>query len=381
MKKSLVLLFLLLLVMSAIGCGQARVEEKKMGITKQSYGKADGKEVNLWTLTNKNGLVAKITNYGGIMTELWLPDKNGKMADCVLGYDKLDGYIKSSPYFGALIGRYGNRIGKGKFTLEGREYTLATNDNGKNHLHGGTKGYDKVVWNAKEVQTKDGVGLELTYLSKEGEYGYSCKINIKVVYMLTNKNELTVEYEATTDKPTVCNLTQHNYYNLAGAGSGTILDHQLTLNADKFTPTDDGLIPTGDIVPVQGTPMDFRKPVAIGMRVAADYQPLTFGKGYDHNWILNKKAGEMSLAAKVLEPNSGRVMEVWTDQPAIQFYCGNFLDGTIVGKGGAVYKHRTGFCLETQHYPDSPNHANFPSTELKPGQVYKTKTVHIFKTM
>jgi aldose 1-epimerase len=382
MKKGLILLFLLLLIMSAIGCGPAGVEEKKMSITKQPYGKVDGKEVMLWTLTNKNGLVAKITNYGGIMTELWLPDKNGKLADCVLGYDKLDDYLKATPYFGALIGRYGNRIGKGKFTLEGRDYNLATNDNGKNHLHGGNKGFDKVVWDAKEVETKNGVGLELKYLSKDGEEGYPGNLNVKVVYMLTNKNELTVEYEATTDKPTVVNLTQHNYYNLGGHNSGTILDHQLMLNADKFTPTDDGLIPTGEIVSVEGTPMDFRKATAIGARVNADYQPLKFGKGYDHNWILiKKKAGEMSLAAKVTEPKSGRVMEVWTDQPATQFYCGNFLDGTNIGKGGVAYQHRTGFCLETQHYPDSPNHPNFPSTELKPGQVYKTKTIHIFKTL
>jgi aldose 1-epimerase len=386
MKKRLIFLILAVLITSAIGCGQACHKackqtcdkEKKMDIKKEPYGKVDGREVSLWTLTNANGLVAKITNYGGIMTELWLPDKAGKLADCALGYDKVDDYVKATPYFGALIGRYGNRIGKGKFTLDGKEYTLATNDNGKNHLHGGNKGYDKVIWDAKEVKAKGGVGLELTYLSKDGEEGYPGNLKVKVVYMLTNKNELTVDYEATTDKTTVVNLTQHNYYNLGGHNSGTILDHQLMLNADKFTPTDDGLIPTGEIASVEGTPMDFRKATAIGTRVNTDYQPLKFGKGYDHNWILIKKAGEMSLAAKVVEPKSGRVMEVWTDQPSIQFYCGNFLDGTNIGKGGAAYQHRTGFCLETQHYPDSPNHPNFPSTMLKPGQKYHTKTVHKF---
>jgi len=379
MKKVLIVLFMLL-VLSAIGCGPAG-KESKMNITKTNWGTADGKGVYLWTLTNKNGLVAKISNYGGIMTELWLPDKNGQMADCALGYDNLADYIKATPYFGALIGRYGNRIGGGTFKLEGRTYTLAKNDGGKNHLHGGVKGFDKVVWEGKEIQNKNGVGLELTYLSKDLEEGYPGNLNAKVVYMLTNKNELTVEYWATTDKPTVVNLTQHNYYNLAGHNSGTILDHLMMINGDRFTPTDDGLIPTGEILPVAGTPMDFTKPTAIGARVNMDYQPLKFGRGYDHNWILkNKRAGAMSLAAKVVEPKSGRVMEIRTEEPAIQFYCGNFLDGTNIGKGGVKYQHRTGFCLETQHYPDSPNHSNFPSTELKPGQEYHTKTVHKFST-
>ena len=291
MKKVLILMFVVFLILSATGCGPAGNKESKMSITKQPYGKADGKEVYLWTLTNKNGLVAKITNYGGIITELWLPDKTGKMADCALGYDKLEDYIKSTPYFGALIGRYGNRIGGAKFTLEGREYTLAKNDNSKNHLHGGVKGFDKVVWTGKEVETKSGVGLELKYLSRDGEEGYPGNLNVRVVYMLTNKNELTVEYWATTDKPTVVNLTQHNYYNLAGHNSGPILNEIMMINADRFTPTDDGLIPTGEILPVAGTPMDFTKPTAIGARVNADYQPSKFGKGYDHNWILKEESG------------------------------------------------------------------------------------------
>jgi len=379
MRKGLILVLMAVMLISFCSCKKGEVEEKKMGIEKEPYGQADGKQVMLYTLTNSNGLVAKITNYGGIMTELWVPDKSGKLGDIVLGYDEVDEYIKETPYFGALIGRYGNRIGKGKFMLDGVEYQLATNDNNINHLHGGIKGFDKVVWDAKEIEADNGVGLELSYLSKDGEEGYPGNLKVKVVYMLTNDDELTVEYEATTDKTTVCNLTQHNYYNLGGHNSGTILDHELTLNADSFTPTDDGLIPTGEISPVEGTPMDFRKATAIGARVNTDYEPLKFGLGYDHNWVLNKdKQGEMTLAAKVYEPKTGRTMEIWTDQPAIQFYCGNFLDGSNVGKGGVAYQHRTGFCLETQHYPDSPNHSDFPSTVLKPGEKYHTKTVHKF---
>lgn len=383
MKKVLVLSFVALLILSVTGCGPAGKKESKMSITKVNWGTVDGKPVYLWTLTNKNGLVAKITNYGGIVTELWLPDKTGKMADCVLGFDNLADYLKpnNSPYFGALIGRYGNRIGGAQFTLEGRTYQLAKNDNQINHLHGGVKGFDKVVWNGKEVKAKNGEGLELTYLSRDGEEGYPGNLNVKVVYMLTNKNELTMEYWATTDKPTVVNLTQHNYYNLGGQASGSILNELMMINADKFTPTDSKLIPTGEILPVAGTPMDFRKPTAIGARIDANYQPLKFAGGYDHNWILiKKKPNEMSLAAKVVDPKSGRVMEVLTNEPAIQFYSGNFLNGTIVGKGGVKYVKNSALCLETQHYPDSPNHPNFPSTELKPGQEYHTKTINLFKT-
>lgn len=380
MRKGLILLLLAVMVFSFCGCKKAEVEEKKMSIEKEPYGEADGKQVMLYTLTNSNGLVAKITNYGGIMTELWVPDKNGELGDIVLGYDTLDEYVKDNPYFGALIGRYGNRIGKGKFTLEGVEYTLAIN-NPPNHLHGGLKGFDKVVWDAKEIKADNGVGLELTYLSKDMEEGYPGNLKIKVIYILTNDNEFTVEYEATTDKTTVANLTQHNYYNLGGHNSGTILEHELMLNADSFTPTDEGLIPTGEIRSVEGTSMDFRKATAIGARIDADYEPLKFGGGYDHNWVLKKdKAGELSLAARVYEPNSGRVMEIRTTEPAIQFYSGNFLDGSNVGKGSVAYEHRTGFCLETQHYPDSPNKPEFPSVVLKPGETYTHKTVHKFYT-
>lgn len=389
MKKQFSIVLVLVLLLSILGCEESLFEREggdsmntdgPMSINKEPFGSVDGKAVDLYTLTNANGLVAKITTYGGIMTELWVPDKNGEPGDILLGYDSVDKYVAGSPYFGALIGRYGNRIGKGKFTLGGREYTLATNDNDINHLHGGVKGFDKVIWTAKPVKTSDGVGLELKYTSKDGEEGYPGTLKATVVYMLTNDNELTVEYWATTNKMTVCNLTQHNYYNLGGHASGKILDHQLMLNSDFFTPTDSGLIPTGQILKVAGTPMDFNKATAIGARVNTDYEPLKFGGGYDHNWILDKgdMQGKMTLAAVVTEPQSGRTMEIWTDQPAIQFYCGNFLDGSNVGKGGVPYEHRTGFCLETQHYPDSPNHSHFPSTTLLPGQEYNTKTVHKF---
>ena len=380
MKKRFRVVLVSVLLLSILGCEENLSEGgNSMSIDKQPFGKVNGKAVDLYTLTNANGMAAKITNYGGIMTELWVPDKNGEPGDILLGYDTLDEYVKNNPYFGALIGRYGNRIGKGKFTLGGKEYTLAQNNNG-NHLHGGIKGFDKVVWDARAVRKSDSVGLELKYISKDREEGYPGRLNARIVYMLTNDNELTVEYWATTNKKTVCNLTQHNYYNLGGHASGTILDHQLMLNSDFFTPTDAGLIPTGEILKVEGTPMDFNKATAIGARVNTDYEPLKFGGGYDHNWILDKgdMQGKMTLAAKVTEPKSGRTMEIWTDEPAIQFYCGNFLDGTNVGKGKVAYQHRTGFCLETQHYPDSPNHSHFPSTVLLPGQEYHTKTVHKF---
>ena len=357
----------------------AKEGEKKMDIVKEVFGKADGKDVYLFTLTNANGLQTKITNYGGIVTHLMVPDRNGNLGDIVLGYDTLDEYIKNNPYFGALIGRYGNRIGKGKFTLEGKEYSLATN-NGPNHLHGGDKGFDKVVWDAEPMQTEQGPALKLTYLSKDGQEGYPGNLKCTVVYTLTNDNELKVTYEAQTDKPTICNLTHHSYFNLAGHNSGEILEHELMLNADNFTPVDETLIPTGEIRPVKGTPMDFTNPTAIGARINQDDTQLKYGLGYDHNWVLNKKDAEMSLAASVYEPENGRVMEIYTTEPGIQFYSGNFLDGTNVGKAGTVYEHRTGFCLETQHFPDSPNKPDFPSTVLRPGEKYTHLTIHKFST-
>jgi aldose 1-epimerase len=297
----------------------------------------------------------------------------------VLGYPTLDGYLKPHPYFGAIVGRVGNRIAKGKFTLEGVTYKLATND-GENHLHGGIKGFDKVVWNAEPVREDSAVGVKFSYLSKDGEEGYPGNLSCAVTYWLTNNNELKIEYQATTDKATPVNLTHHSYFNLAGQGQGDILNHQLEILADRFTPVDKGLIPTGELRSVEGTPMDFRQPHTIGERINSDDEQLKFGLGYDHNWVLNKTSDSLALAARVYEPATGRVMEVRTTEPGLQFYCGNFLDGTLTGKEGRVYKHRYGFCLETQHFPDSPNQPKFPSTILRPGETYNTETVYRFST-
>ncbi|NLW84301.1 MAG: galactose mutarotase [Phycisphaerae bacterium] len=351
-----------------------------MNISQSPFGTTpDGQQVSLYTLTNANGAVAKITTYGGIVTELWMPDRSGVLGDIVLGFDTLEDYIKGSPYFGCIVGRYGNRIGKGTFTLDGTPYTLAVND-GENHLHGGLKGFDKVVWQAEPVKGQDGVGLKLHYRSKDMEEGYPGNLDVTVVYTLTNANELRIDYTATTDKPTHCNLTHHGYFNLAGQGEGDILGHQLCLNADRFTPVDAGLIPSGQIRSVKGTPMDFSQPTAIGHRIDADNDQIRHGGGYDHNWVLNKNGSELSLAARAMEPTSGRVMEVWTNEPGVQFYSGNSLDDTLTGKGGKVYHRRYGFCLETQHFPDTPNQPDFPSTVLRPGQTYQTTTLHKFMT-
>jgi aldose 1-epimerase len=347
------------------------------GITKRSVGNAQGKPVEIYTLKNAGGVEAAITNYGGIVVSLKTPDRSGKFADVVLGFDSLDGYLKEHPYLGAIIGRYGNRIAKGRFKLNGVEYKLATN-NGANALHGGLKGFDKVVWTAKEVSSPDSPALELTYVSKDGEEGYPGNLTATVRYTLTNKNELRIDYTATTDKDTVVNLTNHSYFNLAGEGAGDILGHQIMIDADRFTPVDEGLIPTGELKPVAGTPFDFRKPHAIGERIDAADEQIRRGKGYDHNFVLNGNMGTMRLAARVVEPKSGRVMEVSTTEPGVQFYTGNFLDGSVKGKGGKAYNFRYGFCLETQHFPDSPNQPKFPSTVLKPGQTYKSTTVYRF---
>ncbi len=347
---------------------------------KEPYGKtADGREVFLYTLKNSKGCVMKVTNYGGIVTHLLVPDKSGRMGDVVLGYDKLADYIKATPYFGCIVGRYGNRIAKGKFKLNGREYTLAVN-NGENALHGGLKGFDKAVWNATEKKTGRGLALELTYVSKDMEEGYPGTLSCKVTYTWSDDNEFIIEYEATTDKDTVVNLTQHSYFNLAGAGERDILDHEVMIVADRFTPVDKGLIPTGELRPVRGTPFDFTSPARIGARINQDDEQLKFGGGYDHNWVLNSSDGKLSLSARVTEESSGRVMELLTTEPGLQFYVGNFLDGSNIGKGGKAYKHRYGFCMETQHFPDSPNQSAFPSTVLKPGQVYRQTTVYRFMT-
>ena len=397
MKKSLnhIILTAALLSMALVFCSckrQSGVEndsayskgETKMDVQKEIFGRMpDGREVELYTLTNANGLKARITTYGAIVVSLEVPDRNGKLGDITLGFDTLEEYLKGHPYFGAIVGRYGNRIGKGRFTLNDIEYQLATN-NGENHLHGGVKGFDKVVWDAEPVRQDDAVGVKLTYLSKDGEEGYPGNLSCTVTYTLTNKDELKVSYEAQTDKPTPVNLTHHSYFNLAGQGTGDILGHELMLNTDRFTPVDEGLIPTGELRPVKGTPMDFTKPTAIGARIEQDYEQLRYGKGYDHNWVLNrvprKSDDSLTLAARVYEPTSGRMMEIYTTEPGIQFYSGNFLDGSNIGKGGRVYQHRYGFCLETQHFPDSPNKPNFPSVILKPGQKYTHVAVHRFYT-
>ncbi len=339
---------------------------------------ADGAEVSLYTLKNRAGMEATITNYGGIVVSLRVPDRMGKFDDVVLGYESLTGYLKETPYFGALIGRYGNRIARGKFTLNGKGYSLATN-NGKNHLHGGLKGFDKVVWTAEQTETPAGPSLVLTYLSKDGEEGYPGNLRVRAVYTVTEANELAVEFSATTDKPTVVNLTHHSYFNLAGAASPTtILNHTIMIDADRFTPIDSGLIPTGELREVTGTPMDFRTPTPIGARIDVADEQLRFGLGYDHNWVLNKRDQGMRLAARVEESTTGRILEVLTSEPGIQFYSGNFLDGTLVGKGGKAYVYRYGFCLEPQHFPDSPNKPDFPTVVLNPGQTYGHKILYRF---
>lgn len=351
-------------------------EPGTMGITQSNFGKtADGQQVDLYTLTNANGVVAKIMTYGGIVTELHVPNRNGKQADVVLGFDKLEPYLAGHPFFGAIAGRYANRIAGGKFTLEGKEYTLAVN-NGPNSLHGGKKGFDKVVWQAEATTTTDGPQLKLTYVSKDGEEGYPGTLTSIVTYTLTNKNELKIGYDATTDKTTVVNLTNHSYFNLGGEESGTILDEVLTLNADKFTPVDATSIPTGELKDVKGTVMDFTTPHAIGERIAQ-----VGGKpgGYDHNYVINGgSAGNLVMAAKVKDPKSGRTMEVWTTQPGVQLYTANYLDGKLTGIGGTKYAMNDAICLETQHFPDSPNHPSFPTTTLKPGEKYHQVTVYKF---
>jgi aldose 1-epimerase len=320
-----------------------------------------------------------VTNYGGIIVSLRVPDRGGTLDDVVLGYDSLADYEPSSPYFGAIIGRYGNRIARGRFTLDGRAYTLATN-NGPNHLHGGVRGFDKVVWEAAPFERGDSVGLVFRHTSPDGEEGYPGTLHAAVTYTLTDKNELIFDYHATSDRATPVNLTQHSYFNLAGDGKGDILGHVVTINADRFTPVDSTLIPTGEIRSVAGTPFDFRTPTPIGARIEQNDQQLRYGPGYDHNFVLNKsgKQGEPTLAARVLEPTTGRVMEIYTTEPGLQFYSGNFLDGTLRGKQGVVYKHRYGFAMETQHFPDSPNKPAFPSTILRPGEEYRSRTIYRF---
>ena len=351
-------------------------KENKVGISKAAFQKnVDGKEVSLWTLTNKNGLEMTVTNYGGKVVSLLVPGKDGILVDVVTGYKDIDGYLNSSEiYFGAAIGRYGNRIAGGEFTLEGKTCKLAQN-NGPNNLHGGPGGFHAVVWDAKQI---DDNTLELSYLAKDGEEGFPGNLKVRMVYMLTDRDEFKIEYYAETDATTVCNLTNHSYFNLSGEGADTILDHVLQINADGYIPTDDVAIPVGHIAPVEGTPMDFRTPTAIGASINSDFIDLKFGNGYDHTYVINQADEGLNHTAKVYSPVTGVQMDVYTDQPGVQLYTGNYMNGTEIGKSGKAYLHRAGFCLETQHYPDSPNQGQFPSVVLKPGETYRHTTVHQF---
>jgi aldose 1-epimerase len=376
MKNLLALLF----ITSILTQSCKKSPDKPMaGITQESFGKiSETENADIFTLRNTAGMTVRISNYGGTIVSWTAPDKDGNFEDITLGYDSLASYQKGSPYFGALVGRYGNRIAKGKFTLDGKTYTLATN-NGANTLHGGLKGFDKVLWKTLTVDGEE-PQLVLNYTSKDGEEGYPGSLSVEVIYTLTKDNSLKIDYKATTDKATVVNLTNHAYFNLAGVKNITpILDHELTLNADKFLPVDATLIPTGELKPVAGTPFDFRKTKKIGLQIndTTDVQ-IKYGGGYDHCWVSAYSSKTLKLVATVHEPKSGRVMEVLTTEPAFQFYTGNFLDGTNIGKGGVTYPKRTGFCIETQHYPDSPNQSKFPSTVLRPKEIYQTSTVYKF---
>ncbi len=364
------------LVLFLVFAGCSKTPPQLPLIDSATFGsETNGKKVELFTLKNSSGIVAQITNYGGRLVSLWLPDRNGNFEDVVLGYPTLDGYLNSNEiYFGTLVGRYGNRISKGEFNLNDSLYRLATN-NGPNHLHGGTKGFSNVVWDA--VQSDDRT-LLLSYYSPDGEEGYPGNLLVNVTYELTDDNELKIEYKATTDKATPVNLTHHSFFNLKGAGNGDINDHLLQINAAYYTPVDSTLIPLGEIAPVEGTPFDFLTLTAIGARVNEENQQLKYGRGFDHNWVLQPSDSQINFAAKVVEPASGRTMEVYTNEPGIQFYGGNFLNGKDTGKYGKVYPFRGSLCLETQHFPDSPNQPSFPSTILEPGQEYYSLCTYKF---
>lgn len=374
--------FLMAIMLGACAAGgdtpSAGVERSDFGVT------PEGDSVDLYTLTNDSGVTMQVTNYGGIITSLRVPDREGEFEDVVLGFDSLstytsDAYRSANPYFGALIGRYGNRIDGGEFSLDGETYTLATN-NGPNHLHGGEDGFDQVVWNAEPFQEPDSVGVVLRHTSPDGHGGYPGQLDVEVTYTLTSDNEVAFDYRATTSEATPVNLTQHSYFNLDGHGDGTVLDHELMINADRFTPVDSTLIPTGDLQTVDETPFDFTAPTPIGARIDADHQQLEYGGGYDHNFVLAEEPSDtLRLAARVYEPDTGRLMTVRTTEPGVQFYSGNFLDGSFTGKGEA-YEYREGLALETQHFPDSPNQPNFPSTILRPGEEYTSRTVYEFST-
>ncbi|MDW3192896.1 MAG: aldose epimerase family protein [Cytophagales bacterium] len=379
MIRTLLLLFACAILISCGSSSERNTEEvtahETTRIQQHTFGKMpDGEEVHEYTISNSNGMQVSIITYGGIIRTLLVPDKNGELADVVLGYDSLQGYLDSNPYFGAIVGRYGNRIAKGQFSLDGADYQLATNNLG-NHLHGGVIGFDKVLWEATVMQEGAGPVLRMTYLSKDMEEGYPGNLEVTVDYRLTEENELSIEYQATTDKKTIVNLTSHSYFNLSSAAD--ILSHQLQINAANYLPIDETLIPL-DITPVADTPFDFKILKAIGTDINQQDEQLTNGAGYDHCWVLDASDEHMNLAARLYDAQSGRKMEMYTTEPGLQFYSGNFLDGTITGKGSKVYHRRSGLCLETQHFPDSPNRPDFPSTILSPGEVYRTKTVHKF---
>jgi len=349
-----------------------------MAVTQSTFGTMpDGTKIDLFTLTNANGVEVRVITYGAVIVSIKAPDRRGHFDDIVTGFDTLEGYLTRSRYFGAVVGRYGNRIANGRFTLDGKTYELATN-NGKNHLHGGLRGFDKVVWTGSRFERNGNGGVALTYVSRDGEEGYPGTLNATVTYTLTPRNELIVDYAATTDRATPINLTNHSYFNLAGDGHGDILQHVLTIDADRYTPTDDTQIPTGELAPVEGTPFDFRKPTPIGTRIDANDEQIRRGHGYDHNFVLRSASDRLHHAARLVDPSTGRTLDVATTEPGVQFYSGNNLDGSAVGKSGHVYARRTSLCLETQHFPDSPNHANFPSTILRPGERFQSQTVFTF---
>ncbi len=366
------------LVISAFTCQNAAIMAAEADLKQEVFGKMpDGTEIKIFTLTNKNGLKAKVTEYGAILVSMEIPDKDGNIADVTHGYDSLEGWLTNTSYFGSTVGRFGNRIKDGKFALDGKEYQLATNNEPGGipcHLHGGIKGFDKVVWFGKAVGDN---GVEFNYTAKDGEEGYPGNLSVKVTYTLSDENELTWEAKATTDAPTIVNVVHHSYWNLSGDPTTSINDHVLMIDADSYLPTNIGLIPTGEIAPVAGTPMDFTKPTVIGERIDADFEALKFGEGYDHAWVIKKGEG-VRLAARAKDPKTGRVMEISSNQPGIQFYGGNFLDGTVAGKGGVAYSKRSAFCLETEGFPDSPNQPSFPSPVLRPGETYTHTMVHKF---
>jgi aldose 1-epimerase len=367
-----------LIVLANCSSSEPSARGKEAAVSRAVFGKTpEGETVDVFTLTNAQGMEVRPITYGGIITSLRVPDRMGRFDDVALGFDNLDGYIKNPPYLGAIIGRYANRIAKGRFALDGKTYSLAVN-NGPNHLHGGIKGFNKVVWKAESFKNADGVGVVFTHTSPDGDEGYPGTLSLRVTYTLNDRNELAVDYQATADKPTPVNLTQHTYFNLAGDGSRDVLDHVLTIRASRYTPVDANLIPVGELRDVAGSPFDFRMPKAIGERIGQDDPQLRMGNGYDHNFVLDRTGNELVQAAHVAEPSTGRVLDVSTTEPGMQLYTGNFLDGSLTGKSGHVYKQRYGFCLETQHFPDSPNQPNFPNTILHPGETYRSKTVFAF---